>query len=350
MTVLVTGGGGLVGSHVIEALRSAGEPVRALVRPAVAGAAAVRALGAEPVSGDITDPATWRRACAGVRGIVHAAALVAPTRRLEDFVAVNVEGTRAAVAAAAEAGARLIHISSVAVYGRTGAYAAGAGGVTEEFPFGPIAPYDYYAQSKRAAETVLWEESARRGVAAVAIRPNVIYGERDRLFSPRVVRTVRRGVVPQVGWSGGNRLSCVYAGNVAAAVVRALDAAAAPGRAYNVTTDGADALTQRGFVDAFAGELGVRVWRVPLPYRLARFLVESWTRWQRLRRPGAYPGVGGAAVRFLAGENPFVADRARRELGWEPPVAARDAVQRTVRWVLTNEKPGTTARALSSRL
>jgi 2-alkyl-3-oxoalkanoate reductase len=355
MTVLVTGGGGLVGSHVIAALRAAGEPVRALVRPAGEGsggssAAAVRALGADPVTGDVTDPAAWRPACAGVRGIVHAAALVAPTRGLEDFLAVNVEGTRAAVAAAADAGARLIHISSVAVYGRTGAYAAGAGGVTEEFPFGPIAPHDFYAQSKRAAETVLWEESARRGVAAVAIRPNVVYGERDRLFSPRVVRTVRRGIVPQVGWTAANRLSCVYAGNLAAAVVRALDAPAAPGRAYNVTTDGAGALTQRGFVDAFASELGVRVRRVVLPYRVARFLVDGWTRWRMLRRPGAYPGVGGAAVRFLAGENPFVAERARRELDWEPPVAAREAVRRTVRWMLENEKPGTSARALSSRL
>jgi len=349
MTVLVTGGSGLVGSHVIAALRAAGEPVRALVRPGTDAAAVVRALGAEPVTADLTDPASWRDAAAGARGIVHAAALVAPTRRLEDFLAINVEGTRAAVVAAAAAGARLVHISSVAVYGRTGAYAAGAGGVTEEFPFGRIAPHDFYAQSKRAAETALWEEAARRRVAAVAIRPNVVYGERDRLFSPRVVGVVRRGFVPQVG-RGGNCLSCVYAGNVAAAVVRALDADAAPGRAYNVTTDGAGALTQRGFVDAFAEALGLRVRRVALPYRLARLLVDGWTRWQMLRRPGAYPGVGGAAVRFLAGENPFVAERARRELGWEPPVAAREAVRRTVRWVLENEKPGTSARASSSRL
>ena len=338
MTVLVTGGSGLVGSHVIEALRAGGEPVRALVRQP--SAHSVAALGAEAVIGEVTDAAAWRAASAGVRGIVHAAALVAHRGTLDDFLAVNVGGTRQAVAAARATGSRLVHISSVAVYGRTGPYIAGAGGVSEDFPFGPIVEHDYYARSKRAAEEALWETAQRGGgLAAVAIRPNVVYGERDRLFSPRVVRAVRQGLVPQVG-DGTNRLSCVYAGNVAAAVVLALDAPAAPGRAYNVTTDGETALTQRSFAEAFAAELGVRVRRLRLPYRVARCAVDLWARWQLLRRPTEYPGIGGAAIRFLAGDNPYVAERARRELGWTPPVPAREAVRRTVRWVLANEKPG----------
>ena len=337
MTVLVTGGSGLVGSHVIAALVAEGTRVRALTRPA--NRAAVASLGAEPVEGDVTDPAAWVRASAGVSGIVHAAAYVAQRGTREDFFAVNVGGTRCAVAAARAAGARLIHISSVAVYGRTGAYAAGAGGVAEDFPFGAIWAHDYYAQSKRAAEAALWEAVARDGLAAVAIRPNVVYGERDRLFSPRVVRAIRGGLIPQIG-TASNRLSCVYADNVAAAVTLALTAAAAPGRAYNTTDDGPDALTQREFVDAFADSLRVRVRRLRLPYALARVVVDWWARWQMLRHPGAYPGVGGAAVRFLAGQNPYVADRARRELGWRPVCAPRDAVARTVRWILANEKPG----------
>jgi nucleoside-diphosphate-sugar epimerase len=337
VTVLVTGGSGLVGSHVIEALRARGEGVRALVR--ARAAPAVRALGAEPVIGEVTDAAAWRAASPGVRGIVHAAALVAHRGTLEDFLAVNVGGTHQALAAARATGARLVHISSVAVYGRTGPYSAGARGVTEDLPLGYIAEHDFYARSKRAAEEAVWEAAARGRLAVVAIRPNVIYGERDRLFAPRVVGAVRQGIVPQVG-DGTNRLACVYAGNVAAAVALALDAPAAPGRAYNVTTDGEEALTQRGFVDAFAAELGVRVRRLRLPYAVARLAVDVWARWQLLRRPADYPGIGGAAVRFLAGDNPYAAERARRELGWSPPVPAREAVRRTVRWVLANEKPG----------
>lgn len=330
MTVLVTGGSGLVGSHVIAALVARGETVRALVR--TAARPAVEALGATAVEGDVTDPAAWNHAARGARAIVHAAALVAPSARLDTFLTVNVGGTRHALATARATGARLVHVSSVAVYGRTAAELVGRAGVAEDFPFQKIWERDYYAQSKRRAEEAVWEEVARGGVAAVVIRPNVIYGEHDRLFSPRVVRAVRLGVVPQIG-PGTNRLSCVYAGNVAAAIVLALDAPAAPGRAYNTTDDGPDALTQRGFIDAFAAALGVRVRRVRLPYYVVRFAVDVWTRGRTIVRPGRYPGIGGSAVRFLTGDNPYVAARARHELGWQPVVTAREAVRRTVAWV-----------------
>lgn len=330
MSVLVTGGSGMIGSHVIAALVARGDTVRALVRPAARPA--VEALGATAIAGDVTDPAAWARAATGVRAIVHAAALVAPSAPLEVFLAVNVGGTQHAIATARASGARLVHVSSVAVYGRTAGDGTGRASVTEDFPFQKIWERDYYAQSKRRAEEVLWEEVARGGVAAVVIRPNVIYGEYDRLFSPRVVRAVRGGIVPQIG-PGGNHLSCVYAGNVAAAIVLALDAPAALGRAYNTTDDGPDAFTQAAFVDAFAAALGARVRRVRMPYRVARFAVSAWARWQMIVRPGRYPGIGGSAVRFLAGENPFVAERARRELGWRPVVEPREAVRRTVAWL-----------------
>jgi nucleoside-diphosphate-sugar epimerase len=338
VTVVVTGGAGLVGSHAIAALVARGEPVRALVRPGAAPA--VRALGAEPVPGDTRDPGAWRTAIAapgGVRAIVHAAALVTRRVSLDEFLAVNVGGTEQAVAAARAAGARLVHISSVAVYGRRATYAAGPGAVDEDFPFHPLEAADYYARSKRVAEERLWAAAAAGRVWAVALRPNVIYGERDRTFTPRVARFVRLGIVPRIG-AGTNRLSCVYAGNVAAAAMAALDAPVPGGRPYNVTND--DGLTQRELVAAFAEDLGVRVRAVPVPYVVAAVAVRALGAARRLTRPGIYRGVAGAAVEFLAAENPFRSERARRELGWVPPVAPREAVRRTVRWLSEHETPG----------
>ncbi|HEX4560548.1 MAG TPA: NAD-dependent epimerase/dehydratase family protein [Gemmatimonadales bacterium] len=336
MTVLVTGGTGLVGSHVIRALQQEGTPVRALIRPA--SIRRLDPLGMDVVEGDVTDERAWRQAARGVSGIIHSAALIAQRGTRSDFQDVNVGGTRLAVKAARAARVRLVHISSVAVYGRGSAYAAGAGGVDEEFSLGPLAGHDYYAQSKRESERTVWEAVAA-GADAVALRPNVIYGEGDRLFSPRVLAAIRQGIVPQVG-AGTNHLSCVYAGNVAAAALLALRAPGARGRAYNTTDDGPERHTQRGFTDAFADALGTRVRRVRLPYPVARVAVDLWARWLMIRSPGTYPGVGASAVRFLAEENPFVAERARRELGWTPVVSPRDAVRRTVRWLLENEKPG----------
>lgn len=346
MTVLVTGGSGLVGSHVIEALRARGEAVRALVR--APSPAAVAALGAEPVVGDVTDPAAWRRAAEGVRGIVHAAALVQQRAGYDAFEAVNVWGTRLAVQAARASGARLVYISSVAVYGGTAAYQPGPIRRTEDFPFQPLRDQDFYARTKRLAEELMREEAARGGggFTAVAIRPNVIYGERDRLFTPKVVRAIRLGFVPLVG-SGTNRLSCVYAGNVAAAVVAALDAPVPPPgfRAYNATNDAPPELSEREFIAAFADALGASVRRPRVPASLTSLGLTLWTLSQRLRHPTGYVGFGRAALSFVTGDNPYVSDRARDELGWRPPFTTREAIARTARWFLENEKPGTRSRA-----
>lgn len=326
MTVLVTGAAGLVGTHVLEALRARGERPRALVRQSAR--ALVESFGAEPVIGDVTDAATWDRAARGVRAIVHAAALVVTRDSFDEFTRVNVGGTRLAIDAARHSGARLIYISSVAVYGRTEVYAAGMDGVTEDYPFQPLPAADFYARTKRAAELLVQQEAS---LSAIAIRPNVIYGERDRLFTSRLVANLKRGLIPQVG-PGTNHLSCVYAGNVASAIVAALDAPARPGfRAYNVTRDAPPLLTQREFFAAFAEAIGRPLRFIPVPLGLVRFGIGVWSTLLKALFPGRYAGLGSAAVSFILGENPYSTERIRRELGWTAAFDTRSAIARSVR-------------------
>jgi nucleoside-diphosphate-sugar epimerase len=327
VTVLVTGAGGLVGTHLLQALRARGEPLRALVREH--SRALVESFGAEPVIGDTTDAVTWERAARGVRAIVHGAALVVTRSSFDEFTRVNVGGTRLAIDAARKNHARLVHISSVAVYGRTEVYAAGKDGVTEDYPFQPLPAGDFYARTKRAAD-LLVQQAGRDGLDAIAIRPNVIYGERDRLFTDRLVANLKRGFIPQIG-PGTNHLSCVYAGNVASAIVAALDAPARPGfRAYNVTRDAEPLLTQREFFATFAEALGRRPRFIRMPVAVLRFGIALWGLILKTVFPGRYAGLGSAAVSFILGENPYAIDRIRSELGWAPPFDTRTAIQRTV--------------------
>jgi nucleoside-diphosphate-sugar epimerase len=330
VTVLVTGAGGLVGTHLLEALRARGErpPPRALVREHAR--ALVESLGAEPVIGDATDAVTWDRAARGVRAIVHAAALVVTRDSFAEFTRVNIGGTRLAIDAARRNRARLIHVSSVAVYGRTEVYAAGKDGVTEDYPFQPLPAGDFYARTKRAAD-VLVQEAGRDGLSAIAIRPNVIYGERDRLFTRRLIANLRRGFVPHIG-PGTNHLSCVYAGNVASAIVAALDAPAHRGfRAYNVTRDAEPLLTQREFFATFARALGHSPRFIRVPVALVRIGIALWSGLLKTLFPERYAGLGTAAVSFILGENPYATDRIRSELGWTPPFDTRTAILRSVR-------------------
>jgi len=322
--VFVTGGSGLVGRHVIGALVARGDAVRALARSEQAAGALGR-LGAEPVRGDLADQAALERAIAGCAAVVHAAATVLSGGTWAAWHEANVAGTERVARAAAARSARLVHISSVAVYGRD-ASGPDRPGFDETFDLERAPqPREPYARSKREAERVVWRVAAETGLGAAALRPCVIYGEGDRHFSPRVAAMIRRRLVPLVG-GGHNTMTVVYAGNVAAAVVAALDRPGATGP-FNITNDGA--LTLREFVGHFAAGLGVAPRWWPIPRGLAWSVARAWDS-----TLGALP-IGGAglslttAVQFLAGNNRFSSAKAEQVLGWRPPVPAADAAART---------------------
>ena len=306
MTVLVTGASGLVGSHVVEGLRAAGEEVRIF-------------------EGDVADAGAWRRQSQGITRIFHGAAKVAQSIPWSEYERINVGGTRLAVETATSTGAHLVHMSSASVYGRTAVFAAGRGAVAEDFPLQPIPEHDFYARSKRMAEGLV----RASGLPAIAIRSNVIFGERDRLFTPRVIRAVKMGFFPLIG-SGKNHLSCVYVGNVASGIVAALGHRPSAFRVYNVTADAPPALTQREFISAFGEALGVRLIKFPAPAFLASFGAQLWARWLRFRDPRRYAGLGGAAISFITGENPYTDARVQQELKWKPPFDTRTAIRRAV--------------------
>ena len=325
MNVFVTGGTGLVGRHVIAALRRRGDTVRALARSEAARADLAR-LGADPVLGDLSDAAQLDRLAAGAEAVVHAAAIVLEGGPWEAWHDVNVRGTERVVRSAARAGARLVHISSVAVYGRSRTSGIDRPGCDEDFDLEHApATADPYARSKREAELALWRVVRDTGLRAVALRPCVLYGEGDRHFSPRVARLLRRGLAPLIG-GGGNHMTVVYAGSVAAAVTAALDHPDAAGP-FNITNDGR--LTAREFVERFAAGLGVEPRWIRIPRGLAWAAARAWDG-----SVGALPLPRPllslcAGVQFLAGENRFSSARAQRVLDWRPPVAAADAAERT---------------------
>ncbi len=327
MRVFVTGGTGLVGRHVIRQLAARGDRVTALAR---SGAAAddVAASGATPVAGDLAQTAVLERAVREADAVVHAAAIILATHDWDAFAAANVHPVESLARAAAAAGARFVHLSSVAAYGRRSTYEGGPGSVSEEFGLDrPIFPGDHYARSKREAEQALWRIAEGSGLRAAALRPCVIYGEGDRHFSPRVAAALRLGVAPVIG-DGTNVLSVVYAGNVAGAVLAALDRPAVCG-AFNVANDGT--LTQRQFLAHFARGLGRQLRVLPVPRGLAWGAARATDAVLRAVRPGGSMTTLKAAVQFLANPNPYVSRKAADELGWRPAHDAAEAVERTAR-------------------
>ena len=110
----VTGGSGFIGGRLIGRLRDEGWDVRALARSS-RSADAVRALGAEPVTGDIADSGAMRSGAEGCEYAFHAAAHVGDWGRREEFERDNVQGTANALAACREAGVRrFVHVGTEA--------------------------------------------------------------------------------------------------------------------------------------------------------------------------------------------------------------------------------------------
>ncbi|MRR12835.1 NAD-dependent epimerase/dehydratase family protein, partial [bacterium] len=255
----------------------------------------------------------------------HAAGRVSDWGPREAFLRANADGTRNVVTACQEAGVRrLVHLSSLTVLGlpRDGRV------VSESTPTAPPASGDFYTESKLEGERCVREAHGTRGLSTTVVRPGAIWGPGDPNVVPRIVRLLRRGVMPYVG-GGRNLLGLSYVDNLVLGLIPAARTEAAAGRLYHVT-DGEE-ITAHDAIDAIADSLGVERPRVSLPYWTvlgAAALVEASASVLRLRHP---PPLTRYGVRFVSCHARYDLGKARRELGYEPVVSFREGVERLFR-------------------
>jgi nucleoside-diphosphate-sugar epimerase len=323
---LVTGATGQVGSHIVERLAADGWRVRALVRD-VSSARWLEPLGAELVHGDTLHAQRFREAALGCEAIFHAAAIVTAREGWKRYREVNVGGTRNAIDAAAASGARLLQVSSVAVYGGAARYRDVP--TDESTPLAPLPETAYYARSKRESDQLVLDAHASGRIWAATVRPDVIYGRHDRQFVPRLARVLQRGFFPVVA-GGSTTLAVVHAANVADGAVRAVATDAAGGHAYNLAND--FDVTVAEFVRLAGVGLGQRVRLVSLPLSLARPAFAMLQGVLRATRGVAMAAQAAGTLDFLVRDNPFSSARARRELGWSPPVKPEVGIPDAFRW------------------
>ena len=309
-TALVTGASGMLGAHIVERLASSGWNVRAFVRNA-SKSGWLSALGARLVEGDLSDKASVRRAARACDAIFHAGAAVGSGGAWETYHAANVMGTANVVKAALD-GARLVQVSSTAVFGGQRYQSQPT---DETLPLPQLPDHDTYGRSKQEAERLVLEAVDMGRIWATIVRPPVMYGRGDRQFVPRIGPVFLRGVFPLID-GGGARLPIVSASAVADGAVLAAGTDGARGRVYLLTND--TPVTVADLV-AFAAEgLGRRV-RTPhlslTSGRMAFGLLKAALRLAGRRELAAH---ATGTLRMLTRDNPFTSARAFRELGWAP--------------------------------
>jgi nucleoside-diphosphate-sugar epimerase len=300
--VLVTGGGGFIGSNLVRALLERGDDVRVLDNFSTGNRANLADLDVEVVEGELRSYERVHNAVRGTELVFHLGALGSVPRSVQDPLtsnAVNVEGTLNVLLAARDEGVRrVVYSSSSSVYGTRRELPVQEGQASD-----PLSPYGV---AKLAAERYCVSFSrVYESFETVVVRYFNVFGPRQSPFSqyaaviPLFISAIAEGRAIRINGDGEQRRDFTYVSNVVDGTIRAAAATDANGRIFNVA---ASAPASVNHVAELIGQiLGKEVQKEFKPPR-AGDIRDSWAD----------------------------ITAAREAFGWEPSVGLEDGLRRTV--------------------
>jgi nucleoside-diphosphate-sugar epimerase len=311
----ISGGAGFLGLHLARRLIADGHEVRSLDLVPLQEPD----LDVYELRGDIRDEAASRELVDGARILVHAAAALPIRGSREEIRSVNVDGTLALLAAAAEAGVRrVVFVSSTAVYG-----------VPEKHPIeeeDPLQGVGHYGESKIEAEEIC-RAIMRRGLDCVILRPKTFIGpERLGVFEI-LFDWIHDGRRIYVLGDGSNRYQLLAVDDLVAAVLLAASKRAAAGATLNV---GAKEFgTVRSDLQALIDHAGSASRITPIPVKPAEITLRA-LELARLSPLAEWHYKTAYRDSFVD------TSRAERILGWKPRLSNAAALIATYDWYLAH--------------
>ncbi|WP_165228832.1 NAD-dependent epimerase/dehydratase family protein [Aquisphaera insulae] len=319
--VLITGGGGFLGSAVARMLRAEGRAVRSLARTRHP---ALDEIGVEQIQGDIADPAAVSQAVRGCDTVYHVAAMAGIWGAYSSYHRTNVVGTQNVVAACREHRVpRLIYTSSPSVV-FTG---HDLEGVDETAPYADHYDAAYPATKAIAEKLVLASNDA--SLATVSLRPHLIWGPGDNNILPRVFDRARAGRLFRIG-DKNPLIDLTYLDNAALAHVLAGErlAPGSPiaGRAYFIAQDQPVPLWD--MVNQFLEIAGLPPVRKAVPRPLAIAIGGLMEAVYGTLRLAGEPRMTRFLARELSTAHWYNLAAARRDLGYTPTVSIEEGLRR----------------------
>lgn len=324
MKILVTGGGGFLGTYIIkELLKNPSYMVTNFSRHSYVH---LEELGVPTIKGDLRKVEDVKRALEfGFDAIFHVAALAGVWGKYEDYYSINFEGTKNLITIAQESGVKKF------IYTSTPSVVFGEGdlmGADESTPYAET-HFTSYAETKTMAEKLVLS-SASESFLTCAIRPHLIWGPEDPHLFPRVIARAREGKLRVVG-TGDNLVDIVYVENAALAHVQAfenLSSTRVNGQAYFIGQERPVNLWQ--FINEVLGILDIPLINRQIDAKLAFYLgsiFEFIFKFLGIKKPE--PPMTRFVALNLSKSHYFSHEKARRDFGYVPRVSIEEGIKRT---------------------
>jgi len=324
-SVLVTGGTGFIGRHLVRRLVESGARVRVLVRPS-SDLNALRGVTdrVEICPGDLKAADSLD---AGVKGIETVFHLGAATREgWQQAEQASVLGTGCLLKKARNHGVqRFVYVSSMAVYdyGRMP-----PGAVVDENAPLEFHPHlrNTYARSKCEAEAFARSYLHASNMAVTIVRPGAVYGPGGPAHIPPTIRMIGGKVALAIG-GGQRQVPLLYVEDLIDALLQVASAPIAAGKIYNVVSD--TPVSEADYVSAYSEARGRQILVIPLPRWPFFLLAHIFDFLQRITRQNQQSDVF-RSLRRITTPVVFSAAAIQKELGWRVSTGVGDAIQTTL--------------------
>jgi len=322
--VLITGGAGFLGSHLVEVVRARGERVRIL--DCIEPPAWCAATGVEYLRGDVREPAVIQEAMQGAGAVIHAA-FASPRQPRELMRDVNVEATRLVCEAALKRGARFVLISSTIVMrpARTHPFLGNS----------PLSRLDLYRSTRAEAE----ESASRfidRGLSCAIVRPKTFLGPGRVSAFTILFERIRRGMAVPVLGSGANRYQLLHIRDMAEGIALLQDSAAQGIFHFGARQFG----TVREDLQALVNHAGSGARLSFLPAGLSRLVLRA------IELAGMTPAAEWHHMSAAGRDAVVDISRAEKELGWSARWSNSEALGQAYDWYTESLNQTGVAQAL----
>jgi len=325
MKVMVLGGTGFIGSHLVERLVTNGFDVIVPVRKESKGKTS-STDSVQVVEVDLLRPGSLDGLMEGVDTVFHLAAIRGSGWSVsdEDVYRVNVDITKNAMeSAASQAVKHFIYVSSVSVYGHPSNVIVG-----EEYPCSPITRY---GRTKYESEQLLKESQRKDKALSTVIRPVITYGPGDTWgMVAKLISLINSKRYLTVG-NGKNRVHLIYIDDLIDGLMLVLENPAVKGKTYILA--GEDPITMNRLVGMISVVLGKEVINLHIPTWFATLSAKSIEFCYRLLAINKEPLVTLDKIDIMCRDRAFDFKRAKEELRFVPKVGYDEGIQRTVAWM-----------------